>query len=107
MEFSGDLQTEGHTDQRSRVSLEVLGQEGWVQVPDLERYRVRLSQHQKDMKRLNQHEAPLRYLLTGRWLFSLTEDLMPFLPQSMQPANSKHPLCLFTPSSTWELHLEN
>lgn len=51
MEFSGDLQAEGHTDQRSRASLEVLGQGGWFQVPDLERHRVRLSQHQKDMKK--------------------------------------------------------
>lgn len=37
MEFSGDLQAEGHTDQRSRVSLEVLGLGDWAQVPDLER----------------------------------------------------------------------
>lgn len=51
MEFAGDLRTEGRTDQRSRVSLGVLGQGGWVQVPYLERHRVRLSQHQKDMKK--------------------------------------------------------
>lgn len=51
MGFAGDLQTEGHTDQRSRVSLGVLGQGGWVQVPYLERHSVRLSQYQKDMKK--------------------------------------------------------
>lgn len=51
MGSAGDLRIEGHTDQRSRVFLGVLGQGGWVQVPDLERHRVRLSQHQKDMKK--------------------------------------------------------
>lgn len=51
MGSAGDLRIEGHTDQRSRVSLGVLGPGGWVQVPYLERHRVRLSQHQKVMKK--------------------------------------------------------